>query len=68
MNLFKQIFIGSMFLASMYCSIIFLYMGEYAGFVLLGCVALYIFIEGCNFIRRQTTEKDNCEIHNKNAE
>jgi hypothetical protein len=36
-------------------------MGEYAGFVLLGCVALYIFIEVRNFIRRQTAEKDNAK-------
>ena len=52
MNLFKQLLLGGIFIASMYCSVFFLWMGEYVGGALLALIALYIFIKGRKLIKQ----------------
>lgn len=60
MNLFKQLLLGGIFIASMYCSVFFLWMGDYVASALLALIALSIFIEGQKLIK-QLIHRD-CEI------
>lgn len=63
MNLFKQVFLGMMFVSSLYCSIIFLWLGECLAAGLLAAIALGVFLVGRKLIA-ELIRKDY-EIRNK---